>query len=46
MGDAYRGTSLIKNDPLLGPRTLQYDQAEGPTVVLRGVQFLMSEVPL
>ena len=40
----YRGTSLIRNTPLLGPysRTIQ-----GPMVVLggRGV-FLMSEVPL
>ena len=28
------------------PRTLQWDNAQGPTVVLRGGLFLMSEVPL
>ena len=40
---AYRGISLIRNTPLLGPcgRTIQ-----GPMVVLGGGLFLMSEVPL
>ena len=42
-GSRYRGTSLIRNTPLLGTysRTIQ-----GPMVVLGGGLFLMSEVPL
>ena len=40
----YRDTSLIKKTP--PPKTLQSAHAWGPMVVLGGVQFLMSEVPL
>jgi len=39
---AYRGDSLIRNTPLLGP----YSSTWGHMMVLGGGLFLMSEVPL
>ena len=45
LGD-YRGTSLIRNTPLLEPHSVQWDYTHGPTVVLGKGLFLMSEVPL
>jgi len=43
VSECYRGTSLIRNTPLLGPYSRN---TKGPTVVLGGGLIIMSEVPL
>ena len=44
MSEVPQGHLAHKKEP--PPRTLQYDYAQGPMVVLGGGLFLMSEVPL
>ena len=45
-GKIYRGTSLIRNSPPVGPYTVQKPCAQGPMVIRGGWVLLMSEAPL